>query len=69
MTQTFMLHVGPITVAGIKIDAFKSSTKLSIMTQAVIVVLYLVRSASRLELIDNSRGTRYHCCLLYKMKR
>ena len=51
MTQTFMLHVGPITLAGIKIDAFKSSTKLSIMTQAVVVVLYLVRSASRLELI------------------
>ena len=57
MAQTFILHVGLITVAGIKIDAFKS--KFSIMTQAVIVVLYLVRSASRLELIDNSRGTRY----------
>ena len=52
-----MLHVGPITVPGTKIDAFKSSTKLSIMTQAVIIVLYLVRSSSRLQLIDNSRGT------------
>ena len=69
MTQTFMLHVEPITVPGTKIDAFKYSTKLSIMTQAVIIVLYLVRSSSRLQLIDNSRGTRYPCCLLYKMKR
>ena len=57
MTQTFILQVGPITVPGTKIDAFKSSTELSIMTQAVIIVLYLVRTASRLELIDNSRGT------------
>ena len=55
-----MLHVGPITVPGTKIDAFKSSTKLSIMTQAVISVLYLVRPASRLELINNSRGTGTH---------
>ena len=53
-----MLHVGPITVPGTKIDAFKSSTKLSIiMTQAVIIVLYLVRSAPRLELINNYRST------------
>ena len=51
-----MLHFGPITVPGTKIDALKYSTKLSIMTQAVITVLYLVRSVSRLELIDNSRG-------------
>ena len=65
MTQTFILQVGPITVPGTKIDAFRSSTELSIMTQAVIIVLYLVRTASRLELIDNSRGTRYPCCLLY----
>ena len=27
------------------------------MTQAVIIALYVVRSASRLELMDNSRGT------------
>ena len=37
-----MLHVGLITVHGTKIDDFKSSTKLSIiMTQAVIILLYL----------------------------
>ena len=42
--------------AATTIDALKSSTKLSIMTQAMITVLYLVMSASRLELIDNCRG-------------
>ena len=62
-----MLHVGPITVPGTKIDAFKSSTKLSIiMTQAVIIVLYLVRSPSRLELINNSRGTGTHVVYFIK---
>ena len=62
-----MLHVGPITVPGTKIDAFESSTKLTIiMTQAVIIVLYLVRSASRLELINNSRGTGTHVVYLIK---
>ena len=49
-----MLHFGPIPCQ--KYNVLKYSPKLSIMTQAVIIVviLYLVRSASRLTLIDTS---------------
>ena len=37
-----------------KIYVLKSSTKLSIMAQAVIIILHLVRPASRLKLMDTS---------------
>ena len=61
----FMLHFVPITVPKY---VLKSSTKLSIMAQAVIIILYLVRSASRLKLITSSVVALSSADLVYFIK-